>query len=78
MVGDLAIVAVQTSAPYQLAVPDRAKLIVGLLGIGYMIVASVGTWRSAGRYEGFWLWEILARCTVVGLVIALLLALFAG
>lgn len=39
--------------------------VVYLLGVIYCVVAFVGTWRSAARYEGNKLFAILARFVVV-------------
>lgn len=44
-----------------------AALIVGYaLSVPYNIVATVGVWRSAGRYEGERRWADLARLVTVG------------
>ena len=44
-----------------------AAFIVGYaLSVPYNIVAAVGVWRSAGRYEGERRWADLARFVTVG------------
>ncbi|MDO9561297.1 MAG: hypothetical protein Q7J60_06735 [Bradyrhizobium sp.] len=48
-----------------------AALIVGyVLSVPYNFVATVGVWRSAGRYEGERRWADLARIvTVAGMIL---------
>lgn len=51
---------------------DEGKIALAIVWVLYVILASVGVWRAASRYEGFWLWPALARIVTV---IAVLLAL---
>jgi hypothetical protein len=48
-----------------------AAFVVGYaLSVPYNIVATVGVWRSAGRYEGERFWADLARIvTVAGMIL---------
>jgi hypothetical protein len=48
-----------------------AALFVGyVLSVPYNVVAAVGVWRSAGRYEGERRWADLARIvTVAGMIL---------
>ncbi len=58
--------------------PLLAKVIVGWLGIAYTAFTGIATWRAAATEDGWWLWEILARLSVVVLALFLLFSLFTG
>ena len=78
VLGNLLYGAVLTLVVRDSPLPLLAKVIVGWLGIAYTAFTGIATWRAAAKEDGYWLWEILARLSVVALAIFLLFSLFTG
>ena len=38
---------------------------LALLILAYLVVAAIGVWRASARYEGLWLWSLLAKGAVL-------------
>lgn len=73
VLGGLIVNGVSSGLFLALIAADRpiAALIAGYsFSVPYNVVAAVGVWRSAGRYEGERRWADLARiATVLGMVL---------
>jgi hypothetical protein len=38
---------------------------LALLILAYLVVAAIGVWRSSARYQGLWVWSLLAKGAVL-------------
>jgi len=63
-----------TFAALSAGAPAALGIAIHFLPLPYNIVASVGVWRSAGRYRGNPAWATLARIFVVVWAVAATLA----
>lgn len=44
---------------------DDKIAIIFLVGLVYEVIVSIGTWRAADKYEGSWVWSMLAKTAIV-------------